>query len=201
MKHPIALAAKAAYVELTTVEAKSFFKSTAVEHSLLTMFYFLEAVYWTVEAGRITRGFVDSFSTPKPSTTTIAGLLCPAQDIPPITTEAVVIQSNQQKLEQQITNTLREIQDNVKSNQESDEVSMEVHQISSEVGLEPIPEHVPSEADDHQKTEEAVPTRTRKPRAFSGNRGQSSNKPNPEGRVSGTGSRVQGERHTKEVDV
>jgi hypothetical protein len=189
MKHPIALAAKAAYVELTTVEAKSFFKSTAVEHSLLTMFYFLEAVHWTVEAGRITRSFVDSFSTQE----AIAGLLCPAEDEPPITTEAVV--TNQQKLEQQITNTLREIQNNVQIS----EVSMEVHEESSEVSMEPISEPIPSKADTHQT--EPVPTRTRKPRATSGDRGQSSNKPNPEGRVSGTGSRVQGKRHTKEVDV
>jgi hypothetical protein len=174
MKHPIALAAKAAYVELTTVEAKSFFKSTAVEHSLLTMFYFLEAVYWTVEAGRITRSFVDSFSTPKPSTTTIAGLLCPAQDIPPITTEAVV--TNQQKLEQQILANIKGIYDNVQIS----EVSMEVHQISSEVGLEPIPEHVPSEADDHQT--QPVPTRKQKPRASSGDRVQAEN-PAPKSRV------------------
>jgi hypothetical protein len=174
MKHPIALAAKAAYVELTTVEAKSFFKSTAVEHSLLTMFYFLEAVYWTVEAGRITRSFVDSFSTPKPSTTTIAGLLCPAQDIPPITTEAVV--TNQQKLEQQILANIKGIYDNVQIS----EVSMEVYQISSEVGLEPIPEHVPSEADDHQT--QPVPTRKQKPRASSGDRVQAEN-PAPKSRV------------------
>jgi hypothetical protein len=167
MKHPIALAAKAAYVELTTVEAKSFFKSTAVEHSLLTMFYFLEAVYWTVEAGRITRSFVDSFSTPKSSQETIAGLLCPAKEEPPITTEAVV--SNQQKLEQQILTNIKGIYDNV---QKISEVSMEESQISGEESLEPISELIPSEADDHQKTEKAVPTRNPKPRASSGDRVQ-----------------------------
>jgi hypothetical protein len=192
-------AAKAAKAEIVSEEAIAFLKATALSHTLLVAFYALESVYWTVEAGRITRSFVDSFSTPEESQETIAGLLCPAQDIPPITTEAVVIQSNQQKLEQQITNTLREIQDNVKSNQKSIEVSMEVHSENSEVSLEPISEPIPSKADDHQT--QPVPTRTRKPRASSGNRGQSSNKPNPEGRVLGTGSRVQGKRHTKEVDV
>jgi hypothetical protein len=169
-------AAKAAKAEIVSEEAIAFLKATALSHTLLVAFYALEAVYWTVEAGRITRSFVDSFSTSEGSKTTIAGLLCPAQDIPPITTEAVVIQSNQQKLEQQITNTLREIQDNVKSNQESDEVSMEVHQIIGEESLEPIPEPIRSETDDHQKTEEAVPTRTHKPRASSGNRVQAKTK-------------------------
>jgi hypothetical protein len=190
-------AAKAAKAEIVSEEAIAFLKATALSHTLLVAFYALEAVYWTVEAGRITRGFVDSFSTPEESQETIAGLLCPAQDIPPITTEAVVVQSNQQKLEQHITNTIKGIYDHVQIS----EVSMEVHQISGEVSLEPIPEPIPSQSDDHQKTEKAVPTRTRKPRASSGDRGQSSNKPNPEGRVSGTGSRVQGKRHTKEVDV
>jgi hypothetical protein len=178
MKHPIALAAKAAYVELTTVEAKSFFKSTAVEHSLLTMFYFLEAVYWTIEAGRITRGFVDSFSVPEESTTTIAGLLCPAQDIPPITTEAVVVQSNQQKLEQHITQTLREIQDHVKSNQESDEVGDEpVGEAIVGMGEESVPDQI------NTYQAQPVPTRKQKPRASSGNRVQAEN-PAPKSRVS-----------------
>jgi hypothetical protein len=165
-------AAKAAKAEIVSEEAIAFLKATALSHTLLVAFYALEAVYWTVEAGRITRSFVDSFSTPEESQETIAGLLCPAQDIPPITTEAVV--TNQQKLEQQITNTLRDNQDNVKSNQKSIEVSMEVHSESSEVSLEPIPEHVPSEADDHQT--QPVPTRKQKPRASSGDRVQAKTK-------------------------
>jgi hypothetical protein len=188
-------AAKAAKAEIVSEEAIAFLKATALSHTLLVAFYALEAVYWTVEAGRITRSFVDSFSTPEESTTTIAGLLCPAQDIPPITTEAVVVQSNQQKLEQHITNTIKGIYDNAQIS----EVSMEVHQISGEVSLEPISEPISNQADIDQT--QPVPTRAKKPRASSGNRGQSSNKPNPEGRVSGTGSRVQGKRHTKEVDV
>jgi hypothetical protein len=163
-------AAKAAKAELVSEEAIAFLKATALSHTLLVAFYALETVYWTVEAGRITRSFVDSFSTPKPSTTTIAGLLCPAQDEPPITTEAVVIQSNQQKLEQHITNTIKGIYDNVQIS----EVSMEVHGISSEISLEPIPEPIPSQADINQT--QPVPTRKQKPRASSGNRVQAKTK-------------------------
>jgi hypothetical protein len=161
-------AAKAAKAEIVTEEAIAFLKATALSHTLLVAFYWLEAVYWTVEAGRITRSFVDSFSTPNPSTTTIAGLLCPAKDEPPITTEAVV--TNQQKLEQQILTNIKGIYDNVQFS----EVSMEVHEISSEVSLEAIPEPIPSKADVDQA--QPVPARSRKPRASSGNRVQAKTK-------------------------
>jgi hypothetical protein len=163
-------AAKAAKAELVSEEAIAFLKATALSHTLLVALYALETVYWTVEGGRLMRTFVDSFSTPEESQETISGLLCPAQDIPPITTEAVV--TNQQKLEQQILANIKGIYDNVQIS----EVSMEVHEKSSEIGLEPIPEPIPSQADDCQKTEEAVPTRTRKPRASSGDRVQAETK-------------------------
>jgi hypothetical protein len=167
MTHPIILAAKAAYGELTTEEAKAFFKATALSHTLLVAFYCMEAVYWTVEAGRITRRFVDSFSTPEPEAPVIiAGYLMPAKDEPPITTAAVV--TNQQKLEQHITNTIRGIH-NVQSNQESDEVGNDSSgQAIVGVGKEPIPD----QTNTHQKTEKAVSTRTRKPRAASGDTGK-----------------------------
>lgn len=196
MTHPIVLAAKAAWGELTTEEAKAFFKSTAVCHTLLVAFYALEAVHWTVEAGRLTRRFVDSFnSMPQEAPTAevvIAGLLMPASvQTPPITTEAVL--SNQQKLNGFIA---KGIQDYVQSNQESDQVGQES---SSEALQEPVL----LQPDPHQKTKEAATPRQRKPRGStaSGNGGQSSNKPNPEGRVSGTGSRVQRKRHTENADV
>jgi hypothetical protein len=178
MTHPIVLAAKAAYGELTNEEAKAFFKATALSHTLLVAFYALEAVYWTVEAGRITRRFLDSFNPPPASeAVTIAGLLCPAQDEPPITTEAVV--TNQQKLEQHIINTIKGIYDNVESNQESDEVgSQSSGQATVGVGQEPIPD----QTDTHQKTTKAVSTRTRKPRAASGDKQQAKD-PAPKSRV------------------
>jgi hypothetical protein len=165
MTHPIILAAKAAYGELTTEEAKAFFKATALSHTLLVAFYCMEAVYWTVEAGRITRRFVDSFSTPEPEAVQIAGLLCPAKESP-ITTQEIA--TNQQKLEQHITNTIRGIH-NVQSNQESDEVGNDSSgQAIVGVGKEPIPD----QTNTHQKTEKAVSTRTRKPRAASGDTGK-----------------------------
>jgi hypothetical protein len=163
-------AAKAAKAEIVSEEAIAFLKATALSHTLLVAFYTLEAVYWTVEAGRTTRSFVDSFSTPEEGTTTISGLLCPAQDIPPIATEVVVVQSNQQKLEQQILTNIKGIYDNVQIS----EVSMEVHEESSEVSLEPISEPIPSQADIDQT--QPVPTRKQKPRASSGNRVQAKTK-------------------------
>jgi hypothetical protein len=170
-------AAKAAKAELVSEEAIAFLKATALSHTLLVAFYALEAVYWTVEAGRITRGFVDSFSTPKSSQETIAGLLCPAQDIPPITTKAVVI-SNQQKLEQHITNTIKGIYNNVQSNQESDEVGDEpVGEAIVGMGEELVPDQVNT----HQT--QPVPARKQKPRASSGDRVQAKD-PVTAGRVS-----------------
>jgi hypothetical protein len=166
MTHPIILAAKAAYGELTNEEAKAFFKSTALSHTLLVAFYCMEAVYWTVEAGRLMRTFVDSFSTPEPEAVQIAGLLCPAKESP-ITTQAIA--TNQQKLEQHITQTIRGIYDNVQFSKTSDEVgSQPSGQATVGVGKEPVP----SEADTHQKTEKAVSPRTRKPRAASGDTGK-----------------------------
>jgi hypothetical protein len=170
MTHPIVLAAKAAYGELTNAEAKSFFKSTALEHSMLTMFYFLEAVYWTVEAGRITRRFLDSFSTPAPEAVTIAGLLCPAQDEPPITTEAVV--TNQQKLEQQIINTIKGIYDNVESNQSGNELHQEGGQDSLGLHQGSVHDIAPVVPRDIPATPQTKPPRTRKPRAASGDTGK-----------------------------
>jgi hypothetical protein len=170
-------AAKAVHAEIVSDEAIAFYKATALSHTLMVAFYALEAVYWTVEAGRITRRFLDSFSTPAHEAVTIAGLLCPAQDEPPITTEAVV--TNQQKLEQHITQTLRGIYDNVESNQESDEVgSQSSGQTTLGVGQEPIPD----QTDTHQKTTKAVSTRPRKPRAASGDTGKAKN-PAPKSRV------------------
>jgi hypothetical protein len=175
MTHPIILAAKAAYGELTKEEAKAFFKATALSHTLLVAFYALETVYWTVEAGRITRSFVDSFSTPEPEAVQIAGLLCPAKESP-ITTQAVV--SNQQKLEQHITQTLRD-KYNVQSNQESDEVGDDTNgQAIVGVGKEPIPD----QTNTHPQATKAVSTRTRKPRAASGDKQQAKTK-TPQSRV------------------
>ena len=193
MTHPIVLAAKAAWGELTTEEAKAFFKSTAVCHTLLVAYYALETVHWTVEAGRLTRRFVDSFNSMPQEAPTIAGLLPPTKDELPITTAAIV--TNQQKLEQHIIQTLQD-KFNVQSNQESDQVGQES---SSEALQEPVL----LQPDPHQKTKEAATPRQRKPRGStaSGNGGQSSNKPNPESGVSRTGSRVQGKRHTENADV
>jgi hypothetical protein len=178
MTHPIVLAAKAAYGELTNEEAKAFFKSTAISHTLLVAFYCMEAVYWTVEAGRLMRTFVDSFSTPEEAPTApvvIAGLLCPAKESP-ITTQAIA--TNQQKLEQHITQTLRD-KYNVQSNQESDEVGS---QSSGQATVEPLQEPVPSEAHSHPQATKAVSTRPRKPRAASGDTGKAKTK-TPSGRV------------------
>jgi hypothetical protein len=195
---------------LTTDEAKSFFAATALEHSMLTFFYILEAVYWTVEAGRITRNFVDSFSTPKTEAvedevTVIAGLLAPAEETAPITTEAVVV-SNQQKLEQQLSKTIREIHevtkniegfyDNVQSNQDSVQLGEETnHPPLEEISVLPVRG---VEADQDQT--QPVPTRTRKPRASSGNTGKAENQ-TPSGRVSRARSSVRKERHENKTDV
>lgn len=202
MTHPIILAARAAIKELTTEEAKVFFKATALEHSMLTMFYFLEAVYWTVEAGRLTRCFVDSFNPPPaPEAVKIAGLLCPAQDDSPITTAAVI--TNQQKLEQHIVKTLQGIYD---------------HEFCTEIGsmdcdsAQPIVEQVdePGEGvlllpsgSPEPSDSDSVPTRQRKSRGATAtsNGRQSSNKSDSQSRVSGTGDRVQGKRHKKNAVV
>ena len=169
MTHPIILAARAAYGELTTEESKAFFKSTALEHSMLTLFYLLEAVYWTVEAGRITRRFLDSFTTPEPEAVTIAGYLMPAQDEPPITTQAVV--TNQQKLENHITQTLRG-KYNVQSNQSGNELHQEGGQDSLELHQGSVHDNPSVVSRDIPTTPQTKPPRTRKPRAASGDTGK-----------------------------
>lgn len=179
-------AVKAAKNELASDAALDFFKETSSEHFWMMIFAMLDIVYWTVESGRLAREFVDSFSTPEPEAETIiAGLLAPAEETAPITTEASLV-SNQQKLEQQITQTIKGIYDNVETNQSSAQLGEE----SNQAPLEEVPQLLSGRVDVNQSKEQPVPTRTRKPRASTSDGGQSSNKSQPKSRVSGKGRSV-----------
>jgi hypothetical protein len=180
-------AVKAAKNELASDAALEFYKETSSEHFWMMIFALLDIVYWTVESGRLAREFVDSFSTPEPEAETIiAGLLAPAEDIQPITTSAVVIQTNQERLEQQITQTIKGIYDNVQIS----ENSVQLGEATNQAPLEEAPQLLSGRVDAHQDQTQPVPTRTRKPRASTSDGGQSSNKSQPKSRVSGKGRSV-----------
>lgn len=162
--NPWISAAKAAFAEVSSEDAKAFYKETAIAHTFWAMFTMLDMVYYTVEAGRKTREFINTWGIEVPSgeaTTTeeveteIAGYLTPAVDEPPVTTEAVI--TNQQKLETQITNTLREIYENVEIHQDG----TELHQVSDTEIVEPLQEPVPSEVDSNHQNAESAPSRSK----------------------------------------
>jgi hypothetical protein len=170
--NPWLAAAKAAWTEVSSLEAREFFQMTAIQHTLMVIFGIADLCVGTVEAGRMTREFIHDWAQ-KPTVATaeaevaIAGLLPPATM--PITTQSIV-QAN--KLEQQITQSLRDFYNN------------EFHQECDPMGKTTCPEaRLESDQKPHRnrgairdKTTKTAPGGPGKTRSASGSGSKADNK-------------------------
>jgi hypothetical protein len=192
MTHPVVRAARAAGAELTSESAQKFFRDVAIAHTLMTAYYLFEFCCDTYEAGQKTRAWVEqrrAKGEPPAEAWTCAGLLSAAPEIEQqaiATLAAVVVKTNQQKLEDQITKTIQGIYNDQTIQDNSTNLPVCVESINPSVDPEHLElvhgEDAASRAIGEVLTVKATASRS-KTRSASGDSSKGVDKPSVKGRV------------------